>query len=108
MKSRVVIIDFHLPGIGPSDLEEEMERMELERLINSGDMTALIGWAISQGEHLTSKDGTKEFLQLKDSLRNFKKGRSCTNWALLLFFLKRVRWDKNSKHESVKFCIGSF
>ena len=90
VKSRAVIINFSSPGIGPSNQEEEKTRMELEGLINTGDMTVLIGWAIAQGKSLTSADGIRELLQSKEALRGLYQGRCCQNWALLLFFLKRV------------------
>ncbi len=90
IKSRAVIINYNLPGIGPSNEDEEHDRMELETLINSGEMSVLIGWAIEQGESLKSTEILKELQQLKGVLRGVFEGRCCQNWALVMLFLKRV------------------
>ena len=48
----------------------------------------MIGWAIQQGKEVM--DGREEVLALKDALRGVFKGRDCQNWAILLFFVKKV------------------
>ena len=54
------------------------------------EMSAMLGWAIRLGKLLSSKDGRKEVKDLKESLRGTFTGRSQTNWAILLFFVKKV------------------
>ncbi len=88
MSTRATIINFSLPSIGPVDEEEEEVFSELEDLINGGDVSACIGWAIALGEK--PKLLREEVLVVKDRLRGQFKGRNCKNWATLLFFLKKV------------------
>ena len=39
---------------------------------------------------MTTTDGKEEVLELKESIRGIFQGRNCQNWALLLFFVKKV------------------
>lgn len=55
-----------------------------------GTLSTLVGWAISQGKALLSKEGKEEITALKDALRAVLSGRTCQNWALLLFFVHQV------------------
>jgi len=50
----------------------------------------MVGWAIQQGKNITSQEGKQEVVELKDSIRGMFQGRSCHNWGLLLFFVKKV------------------
>ena len=89
--SRATVINFKLPPVAPVTCEEEEVFIELEQLISSGTLSSSIGWAIAQGKALLSQQGRDEVLEIKEKLRGIYHGRSLQNWALLMFFLKRVR-----------------
>ena len=50
----------------------------------------MVGWAIEQGKAVTTQEGKQEVVEVKESLRGVFHGRSCQNWGLLLFFVKKV------------------
>lgn len=84
--TRATIINFALPSIGPVDDEEEEVFAELEELITEGEVSKAAGWAIALGNH----NLREEVLVMKESLRGTMSGRKCKNWAILLYFLKKV------------------
>ena len=46
---------------------------------------------------MMSKEGKEEIMGLKESLRGVFNGRTCQNWAVLLFYVKQVSFH-NYKH----------
>ena len=90
------MIPFKEPSIGPSNEDKQDTFTEFECLISSGVMSSMVGWAIQQGKAVTDQEGRDEVVAIKDTLRGVYSGRSCQNWALLLFFgwLIKSGWSK--------------
>ena len=97
---------FTKPSVAPTT-EEEETFSDLQCLISSGDfhklsvhdsylsviageISTMVGWAIEQGKVLNSSEVREEVKALKESLRGTVTGRSQTNLAVLLFFVKKV------------------
>ena len=91
VRSRAVLIDFILPAIAPETDEEEVAFGELEELLASGEVSSAIGWAVSVGKNLEKARG--HISSLASQLRGTFSGRLCKNWATLLFFLEKVRFN---------------
>lgn len=86
--SRAAVIDFVQPSVAPSNEQEDVVYAKLDDLIISNKLSSSIGWAIEKGKDLmNSKDVVT---QMRKKLRSIFQGRSCNNWAILLFFVKQV------------------
>ena len=84
------MIPFSEPSVAPDTDEEEEAFTEFEDLILSGEVSSAIGWAIKQRQVLLDDRGSSAVKELKERLRGIFHGRTCQNWAVLLFFLKEV------------------
>ena len=82
------MISFTAPAVAPINDEEEEAFTELDELVQSGEPSKAIGWAISQGKLLMDeRDALKD---MKKRLQGTFHGRTCHNWAVLLFFVRQV------------------
>ncbi len=95
--TRTCTLTFTLPTVGPTTREEEDAWTELDEVV--GELSSCIGWAISVGECPTLQDEVMaikcptlqdEVMAIKDELRHSVEGRKLKNWAILLFFVKKV------------------
>ena len=99
--TRANVVCFSLPTVAPSTDEEEAAFAEIEDLLFSGELSSAIGWAISVGKQLSC---------CREEIRELKKltqlqGRSSQNWAILLFFVKRVRRFKVDCNKGIAYLL---
>ena len=88
--SRTTVIQFREPTIGPANEEKEETFTEFEDIISTGTMSSIVGWSILQRKAVVSAEGKEKVLDIKEKLLGVFQGRNLQNWALLLFFVKKV------------------
>lgn len=84
------MVPFSLPSIGPTSLVECSGFEDFEEALKNGVYSSAVGWVIRQKGELT---GGKDFISnLKCELQTHfgMKVRSCTSWAVCLFFISKV------------------
>lgn len=96
MKSRVLMVPFALPSIGPTSTETLQAFDDFEEALKNGEYTSAIGWVIRQKLELL-QHGKKFVSSMKAALQSKfgTKVRCCTSWAVCLFFVNQVLYISN-------------
>uniref|UniRef100_A0A1X7T665 Uncharacterized protein n=1 Tax=Amphimedon queenslandica TaxID=400682 RepID=A0A1X7T665_AMPQE len=78
VSSRSCVVQFHKPSIGPHSMEQQGKLAHLHDLIESGNLSSLIGFVIRKRGELNDTS------VWKNKLMSHFKGRSLNNWALVV------------------------
>lgn len=86
--SRVTIIPFSSPSIGPESASENDAFSQLNTLIQENWLSSCIGWVISMGKMLNNDEELEEIKRELSDLVHSPRAR--IGWALTLYLTKQV------------------
>jgi len=90
LQSRILVIPFQLPSIGPTTPEEDAAYNQLEQYLLTHYFTSAVGWVVKMGKEFF--DTGPAFIQntRKQLVNDKANARNATGWAILLFFLHEM------------------